>query len=85
MGSLAPGLSCLLGYPKKYSIPAYREGTPGFSKVWMSAITGKRGPLVMQTLCAPVQGNARAKKWEWVGRGVVGGRVWESFGIALEM
>ena len=21
----------------------------------------------MQTLCAPVQGNARAKKWEWVG------------------
>jgi hypothetical protein len=23
----------------------------------------------MQTLYAPVQGNARAKKWEWVGRG----------------
>jgi hypothetical protein len=22
----------------------------------------------MQTLYAPVQGNARAKKWEWVGR-----------------
>jgi hypothetical protein len=31
-----------------------------------------------------VQGNARAKKWEWVGRGV-GGRVWGTFGIALEM
>jgi hypothetical protein len=28
----------------------------------------KRGPLVLQTLYAPVQGNARAKKWEWVGR-----------------
>jgi hypothetical protein len=24
----------------------------------------------VQTLYAPVQGNARAKKWEWVGRGV---------------
>jgi hypothetical protein len=24
--------------------------------------------LVLQTLYAPVQGNARAKKWEWVGR-----------------
>jgi hypothetical protein len=23
----------------------------------------------MQTLYNPVQGNARAKKWEWVGRG----------------
>jgi hypothetical protein len=33
---------------------------------------------------ASVQGNARAKKWEWVGRGVVG-RVWGTFGIALEM
>jgi hypothetical protein len=32
----------------------------------------------------PVQGNARAKKWEWVGRGVRG-RVWGTFGIALEM
>jgi hypothetical protein len=32
----------------------------------------KRGPLVLQTLYAPVQGNARAKKWEWVGRGVGG-------------
>jgi hypothetical protein len=38
----------------------------------------------LQTLYAPVQGNARAKKWEWVGRGV-GGRVWGTFGIALEM
>jgi hypothetical protein len=24
--------------------------------------------LVLQTLYAPVQGNAKAKKWEWVGR-----------------
>jgi hypothetical protein len=26
----------------------------------------------VQTLYASVQGNARAKKWEWVGRGVLG-------------
>jgi hypothetical protein len=35
-------------------------------------------------LYAPVYGNARAKTWEWVGRGV-GGRVWGTFQIALEM
>jgi len=44
----------------------------------------KQGPLVMQTLYVSVQGNTRAKKWEWVGRGVKG-RVWGTFGIALEM
>jgi hypothetical protein len=26
----------------------------------------------MQTLYASVQGNTRAKKWEWVGRGLEG-------------
>jgi hypothetical protein len=31
----------------------------------------------MQTLYTSVQGNARAKKWEWVGRGVC---VWEGMG-----
>jgi hypothetical protein len=30
-------------------------------------------PLVLQRLYAPVQGNARVRKWERVGRGVVGG------------
>jgi hypothetical protein len=33
------------------------------------AIIGKKGSLALQTLYAPVQGNARAKKGEWVGRG----------------
>jgi hypothetical protein len=33
----------------------------------------KERPMVMQTLYASVQGNARAKKWEWVGGGVGGG------------
>ena len=34
---------------------------------------GKRGTFVMQTLYASVQGNDRAKKWEWVGGGACGG------------
>jgi hypothetical protein len=55
-----------------------------YQKMAYSAITGKRGPLDMQTLYTPVQGNARAKKWEWVGREVER-RVWGTFGIALEM
>jgi hypothetical protein len=32
-----------------------------------------RSPLVVQTLYASVQENARAKKWEWVGGEVGGG------------
>jgi hypothetical protein len=38
-------------------------------------------------LYAPVQGNTRAKKWEWVGRGVVGrvrGTFWDSIGNVNE-
>jgi hypothetical protein len=34
----------------------------------------------MQTLHASVQGNARAKKWEWVGGGVGVGDLWDSIG-----
>jgi hypothetical protein len=40
-----------------------------------------RGPLDTQTLYAPVQGNTRGKKWEWVGREVGGegmGDFWDS-------
>jgi hypothetical protein len=40
--------------------------------------------LDTQTLYAPVQGNARAKKWEWVGRGVGGGDFWDSIGNVNE-
>jgi hypothetical protein len=43
-----------------------------YQKMAWSAISGKRGPLDLQTLYASVQGNTRAKKWEWVGRGVWG-------------
>jgi hypothetical protein len=41
----------------------------------------------MQTLYAPVQGNARAKKGEWVGRGFGGvgmGDFWDSIGNVNE-
>jgi hypothetical protein len=40
----------------------------------------------LQTLYASVQGNARAKKWEWVGRGA-GQReaIGNVFGIAFEI
>jgi hypothetical protein len=55
-------------------------------KMAWSAIIGKRGPLVLQTLYTSVQGNARAKKLEWVGRGVGGGMgdFWDSIGNVNE-
>ena len=40
-------------------------------------------PLGLANFICLSTGEHRAKKWEWVGRG--GGRVWETFGIALEM
>jgi hypothetical protein len=40
-----------------------------------------RGPLDTQTLYAPVQGNARAKKGEWVGMG----DFWYSIGNVNEL
>ena len=58
-----------------------------YQKMAYSAITAKRGPLDLQTLYVPVQGNTRAKKWEWVGRGVWGGRMvdfWDSIGNVNE-
>jgi hypothetical protein len=46
----------------------------------------KRGPLDTQTLYAPGQGNARAKKWERVGRELGGGMgdFWDSIGNIIE-
>jgi hypothetical protein len=54
--------------PELVSLAAYvsEDGLVGHS--------GKRGPLVVQTLYAPVQENARARKWEWVCGGVGVGR-----------
>jgi hypothetical protein len=42
--------------------------------------------LVLQTLYASVQGNARAKKWDWVGRreGEGMGDFWDSIGNVNE-
>jgi hypothetical protein len=63
----------LTSTPELLTLAAYVSGDG------LAAISGKRGPLDLQTLYAPVQGNARTKKWEWVGR------VWGTFGIALEI
>jgi hypothetical protein len=59
-----------------------------YQKIAYSAIIGKGGPLVLQTLYASVQGNTSAKKWEWVGRDVGGGEgmgnFWDSIGNVNE-
>jgi hypothetical protein len=58
-----------------------------YQKMAYLAISGKRGPLVVQTLYASVQGDASAKKWEWVGKGVGGegmGNLWDSTGNVNE-
>jgi hypothetical protein len=55
-----------------------------YQKMALSAISGKRGPLVVQTLYASVQGNARAKKWEWVEEHG-GGHFWDSIGNVNEI
>jgi hypothetical protein len=47
----------------------------------------KERPIGQANFNAPVQGNARAKKWEWVGRGVGGegvGDFWDSIGNVIE-
>jgi hypothetical protein len=58
-----------------------------YQKMAYPAIIGKRDPLVLQTLYASVQGNSRAKKWKWVGRGVGGedmGDFWDIIGNVNE-
>jgi hypothetical protein len=42
----------------------------------------------MQTLSTSIEGNARAKKWNWVARGVGGGAcggLWDSIGNVNEI
>ena len=53
-----------------------------YQKMAYSAISGKRGPLVVETLSDSVQGNARAKKWEQMGMGVGEGMgdFWDNIG-----
>jgi hypothetical protein len=58
-----------------------------YQKMAWSAITGKRGPLDMQTVYAPVQGNARAKNMGMGGEGSGGegmGDFWDSIGNVIE-
>ena len=54
-----------------------------YQKMAQSAISRKRGLLVVQTFSASVQRNARAKKWEWVGE--LGVKFWDSIGNVNEI
>jgi hypothetical protein len=58
------------------------------SKVDLVGLVGHHWKeLDMPTLYAPVQWNARAKKWEWVVRGVGGegmGDFWDNIGNIIE-
>ena len=60
-------------YRKKKPSPKDNGLRCALSVLNISEQSGKRGPLVVQTLYASVQGNARAKKREQVGRGGGGG------------
>jgi hypothetical protein len=61
----------LTSTPELLTLAAYVSKDGLVSHHW------KERPIGHTNLYAPVQGNARAKKGEWVGRG--------TFGIALEM
>ena len=71
----------LTSTPELLTLAAY------VSKDDLVAINGKRGPLDLQTLYAPVQGNTSAKKGEWACSGVGGlvmGDIWDSTGNVNE-
>ena len=60
--------------------PSLREVKVGLTAISHS-ITSDQGTRFPY---APVQGNPRAKKGEWMGRGL-GEWVWRTFGIALKI
>jgi hypothetical protein len=64
--------------PELLSLAAYVSKDGLVSHHW------KERPFGLANFICPLQKNARAKKGEWVGRGL-GGWVWGTFGIALEM
>jgi hypothetical protein len=68
----------LTSTPELLSLAAYvsKDGLVGHH--W------KERPIGLANFIWPSTGNTRAKKWEWMGRGL-GGWVWGTFGIALEM
>jgi hypothetical protein len=65
--------SATLQVQQHYELTSTPELLTLAAYVSKDGLVGKRGLLDRQTLYAPVQGNARAKKWEWVGKGVGGG------------
>jgi hypothetical protein len=72
---------------QQYELPSTPELLSLVAYVAEDGLVGyhcKERPIGLANFICPSTGNARAKRWEWVGRGVKG-RVWGTFGIALEM
>jgi hypothetical protein len=72
---------------QQYELTSTRELLSLAAYVSKDGLVGhhcKERPIGLANFIYPVQGNARAKKGEWVGRGL-GGWVWGTFGIALKM
>jgi hypothetical protein len=72
---------------QQYELTSTRELLTLAAYVSKDGLVGhhwKERPIGLANFICPVQGNTRAKMWEWVGR-EMGGRVWGTFGIALEM
>jgi hypothetical protein len=64
------------------SIPVYVAEDGLVSHQWKERPIGRANFICLST------GNARAKKWEWVGRGVGGGvwgDFWDSIGNVIEI
>jgi hypothetical protein len=69
---------------QQYELTSTRELLSLAAYVSKDGLVGhhcKERPMDLQTLYAPVQGNTRAKKGQWVGRGLGGvglGDLWDS-------
>jgi hypothetical protein len=68
----------LTGTPELLTLAAYvsEDGLVGHH--W------KERPIGLANFICPSTWECQGQKWEWVGIGL-GGRVWGTFGIALEM
>jgi hypothetical protein len=55
-----------------------------YQKMDVAGHQWKERPIVLAYFVCLSTGECRAKKWEWVCRGM-GRRLWDTFGIALKM
>jgi hypothetical protein len=71
---------------QQYELTSTRELLSLAAYVSKDGLVGhhcKERPIGLANFISPVQGNTRAKKGQWVGRGL-GGWEWGTFGIALK-